>query len=323
MVSSPEHNDNSAMNDGETRGLGRLGRALARSRDSLLGGIQGLFASRPSIDASTLEELEDVLLSADVGVAASQRILDDLRRRLNAGDAQDSNAVLTCLQQSLHDILKPVEVPLPLPHAGPGPFVILMVGVNGSGKTTTIGKLAARLRTDGHSVMLAAGDTFRAAAVEQLQHWGKRIDVPVIAQAPGADSASVIFDAVSAAKARSTDILIADTAGRLHTHRNLMEELTKVERVIKKVDPSAPHETLLVVDGGTGQNALRQAQQFNEAVTLSGLAVTKLDGTAKGGVAVALAQEMALPIRFIGVGEDVHDLRDFVADDFIGALLAS
>jgi fused signal recognition particle receptor len=254
-------------------------------------------------------------------VEATTAIVQNLTRRVARKELADSEALYKALQEELAALLAPVEQPLNI-EAAQQPYVILVVGVNGVGKTTTIGKLARKLQQDGKKVMLAAGDTFRAAAVEQLQVWGERNQIAVVAQHTGADSASVIFDALQAAKARGMDVLIADTAGRLHTKDNLMEELKKVRRVIGKLDESAPHETLLVLDAGTGQNAINQTRQFHQAVNLSGLALTKLDGTAKGGVIFALAKQFGLPIRYIGVGEGIDDLRSFVAKDFVQALFA-
>lgn len=295
----------------------KLTRTRSRFRDNLLDFMLG---NKP-IDADLLEELESQLIMADVGVDATTRVMQSLNRQVGRSEVNDSDALRLALQRELTALLKPVEQPLEIPDSD-GPFVILVVGVNGSGKTTTIGKLAKQLQDGGKSVMLAAGDTFRAAAVEQLQAWGERNSVPVIAQGTGADSASVIFDAVQAAKARNIDVLIADTAGRLHTQNNLMEELQKVKRVIGKVDPSAPHETLIVLDGGTGQNALNQARQFHESMQLTGMVVTKLDGTAKGGVIFAIAEHLGLPIRFIGVGENVSDLEVFEAERYVDALVS-
>ncbi|MBB3331985.1 fused signal recognition particle receptor [Halomonas campaniensis] len=267
-----------------------------------------------------MDDLETQLLMADVGIEATTEIIDRLTERVSRKELQDSEALYRALQEELADMLEPVSAPLALPPRGEGPFVILVVGVNGVGKTTTIGKLTQRFQREGRSVMLAAGDTFRAAAVEQLKVWGERNQVPVIAQHTGADSASVIFDAVSAAKARGVDVLIADTAGRLHNKAHLMEELKKVHRVMGKVDAAAPHEVMLVLDAGTGQNALSQASTFNEAVPITGVTLTKLDGTAKGGIIFALAKQLGTPIRFIGVGETLDDLRPFVAREFVDAL---
>ncbi len=295
----------------------KLSRTRSRFRDNLLDFMLG---NKP-IDADLLEELESQLIMADVGVEATDRIMTSLNQQVKRSEVGDSEALRLALHKELVALLEPVEQPLEIPESDE-PFVILVVGVNGSGKTTTIGKLAKQLQDGGKSVMLAAGDTFRAAAVEQLQTWGERNNVPVVAQGTGADSASVIFDAVQSAKARGIDVLIADTAGRLHTQNNLMEELQKVKRVIGKVNPAAPHETLIVLDGGTGQNALNQAQQFHQAMQLTGMVVTKLDGTAKGGVIFAIAEHLGLPIRFIGVGEQVADLEVFEAERYVNALVS-
>ena len=298
----------------------RLRERLSRSRAQLGAGLGDLFLGRKRIDDALLEELETLLLTADVGVEATARIIGDLTQRVKRQAMSDPQALLAALKEDLRQIL--VSVQAPVREAAPGrPQVILMVGVNGAGKTTTIGKLARRLQEEGNSVMLAAGDTFRAAAVEQLQAWGERNAVAVIAQHSGADSASVVFDALQAAGARGIDVLIADTAGRLHTKTNLMDELTKISRVMKKLDPDAPHEVMLVVDATTGQNALNQAVQFHQAVGLTGITLTKLDGTAKGGIVFAIAERLKLPIRFIGVGESIEDLRPFDPDEFLNALL--
>ena len=292
-----------------------------RLRGSLLGRqVSALFSSHPRLDDDLLDQLETSLLTADVGVKATTDVIDDLRRRMQAREFADVASLFAHWRRQLVALLRPIARPLELPDA-PRPFVVLVVGVNGAGKTTTIGKLAKWMKREGLEVMLAAGDTFRAAAVEQLRTWGERNHVPVIAQGDGADSASVIFDALAAAKSRGADVLIADTAGRLHTQAGLMDELAKVKRVMGKIDPTAPHETLLVIDGNTGQNALNQAKQFHQAVGLSGLVVTKLDGTAKGGVVFALAREIGVPIRFIGVGEGLLDLRVFDAEEFVDGLL--
>lgn len=298
----------------------RLRRGLGRTSGTLVQGLGTLFLGRKEIDADLLEELESRLLLADVGVEATMEIIDHLTRRVARNELTSPEALQSALQAELLALLKPCEVPLQV--GGHKPFVILMVGVNGVGKTTTIGKMAKRYLAQGHSVMLAAGDTFRAAAVEQLQVWGERNGVPVVAQHTGADSASVIYDALQAAQARDVDVLIADTAGRLHNKDNLMEELSKVVRVMGKLDPDAPHEVMLVLDAGTGQNALAQAAQFQQWVGVSGLSLTKLDGTAKGGVIFAIAKKLGLPIRFIGIGEAVEDLRPFEAEQFIDALFA-
>ena len=299
----------------------RLKQGLSKTSASLGEGMASLFLGKKAIDDDMLDELETRLLTADVGVEATSAIVRNLTQKVARKQLTDSDALYKSLQNELTDMLKPVEAPLVITSQNK-PFVILVVGVNGAGKTTTIGKLAKKLQLEGKKVMLAAGDTFRAAAVEQLQVWGERNKIPVIAQHTGADSASVIFDAVQAATARGVDVLIADTAGRLHTKANLMEELKKVRRVIGKLDADAPHEVLLVLDAGTGQNAINQAKQFNQTVQLTGLALTKLDGTAKGGVIFALAKQFGLPIRYIGVGEGIDDLRTFEAEPFVQALFA-
>lgn len=298
--------------------FGRLRRGLGRTSDNFVQGLGAMFLGGKEIDDELLEALESSLLLADVGVDATVEIVEHLTERVSRRELTRSDALEKALQEELQGLLQPCEKPLAV--TGHKPFVILMVGVNGVGKTTTIGKLARRYQSEGRSVMLAAGDTFRAAAVEQLQVWGERNDVPVIAQHTGADSASVIYDALQAAQSRGTDVLIADTAGRLHNKDNLMEELRKVVRVMAKLDPDAPHEVMLVLDAGTGQNALAQASQFQQVVGISGITLTKLDGTAKGGVIFAIARKLGLPIRFIGVGEAVEDLRPFEAEPFIRAL---
>ena len=297
----------------------RLKQGLSKTSASLGEGMASLFLGKKAIDDDLLDDLETRLLTADVGVEATTAIIGNLTKRVARKELADSGALYKALQEELVTLLKPVEQSLVIDTAKQ-PYVILVVGVNGVGKTTTIGKLAKKLQLEGKKVMLAAGDTFRAAAVEQLQVWGERNNIAVIAQHTGADSASVIFDAVQAAKSRGIDVLIADTAGRLHTKDNLMEELKKVRRVIGKLDETAPHEVLLVLDAGTGQNAINQAKQFNQTVNLTGLALTKLDGTAKGGVIFALAKQFGLPIRYIGVGEGIDDLRPFEAQAFVQAL---
>ncbi|MDD0996086.1 signal recognition particle-docking protein FtsY [Pseudomonas sp. TNT2022 ID1044] len=299
----------------------RLKQGLSKTSASIGEGMASLFLGKKAIDDELLDDLETRLLTADVGVEATSVIIQRLTQKVARKELADADALYKSLQAELAAMLKPVEQPLKIVSQNK-PFVILVVGVNGAGKTTTIGKLAKKLQLEGKKVMLAAGDTFRAAAVEQLQVWGERNKIPVIAQHTGADSASVIFDAVQAAKARGIDVLIADTAGRLHTKDNLMEELKKVRRVISKLDADAPHEVLLVLDAGTGQNAINQAKQFNQTVELTGLALTKLDGTAKGGVIFALAKQFGLPIRYIGVGEGIDDLRTFEAEPFVQALFA-
>ena len=307
---------------GRGRLFARLREGLSTTRAVLNTDVGDLVQGRKRIDEDLLEELETQLLAADVGVDATTRIIADISGRVKRRELADARALLDALKQELREILLRCDAPVRAPAAS-RPQVILMVGVNGAGKTTTIGKLARRLREEGNTVMLAAGDTFRAAAVEQLQAWGLRNQVPVIAQQTGADSASVIFDALQAATARGTDVLIADTAGRLHTKHNLMEELAKIARVVKKLDPEAPHEVMLVVDATTGQNAVIQAQQFNAAVPLTGITLTKMDGTAKGGVLFAIADRLGIPIRFIGVGEALEDLRPFDRDEFLEALFGS
>ncbi|WP_406820267.1 signal recognition particle-docking protein FtsY [Pseudomonas sp. KnCO4] len=299
----------------------RLKQGLSKTSASIGEGMASLFLGKKVIDDDLLDEIETRLLTADVGVEATSTIVQNLTQKVARKQLADADALYKSLQEELAALLRPVEQPLVV-QAQNKPYVILVVGVNGAGKTTTIGKLAKKLQLEGKKVMLAAGDTFRAAAVEQLQVWGERNQIPVIAQHTGADSASVIFDAVQAAKARGVDVLIADTAGRLHTKDNLMEELKKVRRVIGKLDAEAPHEVLLVLDAGTGQNAISQAKYFNQSVELTGLALTKLDGTAKGGVIFALAKQFKLPIRFIGVGEGIDDLRTFEAEPFVKALFA-
>jgi fused signal recognition particle receptor len=304
----------------KTPGLfGRLKAGLSKTRSGLTEGVANLLVGRKQIDDELLEELETQLLTADVGVEATQSIIKDLTQRVARKQLNDPDALLAALHDDMQAMLAPVDQPLQIPPSEQ-PFVLLMVGINGAGKTTSIGKIARRLRDEGRSVMLAAGDTFRAAAVEQLQTWGERNQVPVVTQQQGADSASVIFDALQAAQARNIDVLIADTAGRLHTQANLMEELKKIKRVLGKLDATAPHEVMLVVDAGTGQNALNQAQQFNQTVGLTGITLTKLDGTAKGGIIFAIAKQLGIPIRFIGVGEAIEDLRPFNAADFVDAL---
>ncbi len=300
--------------------FGRLKERLSKTSSKLTSGFASLILGKKTIDDDLLEELETQLLTADLGIDATQTIISDLTQRVARKQLGDAVALFSALRDDMVDILEPSSEPLVIPEKK-GPYVILMVGINGVGKTTTIGKLAKQFQSQGKSVMLAAGDTFRAAAVEQLQVWGERNSIPVISQHSGADSASVIFDALQAAKARNTDILIADTAGRLHTQSNLMEELKKVKRVMSKLDIEAPHEIMLVLDAGTGQNALSQAVQFNQAVGVTGITLTKLDGTAKGGIIFAIAKKTGLPIRYIGVGETIDDLRPFKADEFVDALL--
>jgi fused signal recognition particle receptor len=299
----------------------RLKTGLNRTRAILSADIGDLIAGHKEIDDDLLEELETLLLTADVGVPATTRIIEDLTARVQRHELARPAALVAALRAELAAILNACTTPVRQPAQG-RPQVILMVGVNGVGKTTTIGKLAKQLQNEGNSLMLAAGDTFRAAAVEQLQTWGERNQVPVISQGTGADAASVIYDALQAATARGIDVLIADTAGRLHTKSNLMEELRKIARVMQKIDSEAPHEVLLVVDATTGQNALHQAREFHRALALTGLVLTKLDGTAKGGILFALADQLHIPIRFIGVGEAIDDLRYFQPDEFLDALLS-
>ncbi|MBT8108368.1 MAG: signal recognition particle-docking protein FtsY [Gammaproteobacteria bacterium] len=295
-------------------------RARINKGDSWLTYDLANLAPGGKIDEDTLDELEALLVMADVGVDTTERIIADLQKGLARRELKDLDALQRALRKSLIDILEPVEKPLVIARPE-GPYVILMVGVNGAGKTTTIGKLARRFRDGGYSVMLAAGDTFRAAAVEQLQAWGERNDVPVIAQQAGADPAAVIFDAMEAAKARDIDILLADTAGRLQSQTGLMDEIAKVKRVIARRDDTAPHEIMLVLDASQGQNALVQAEKFHEALGLTGLTITKLDGSAKGGILLAIANKLAVPVRFIGIGEAAEDMQPFVAADFVDALL--
>jgi fused signal recognition particle receptor len=301
----------------------RLKKGLSKTRHSFTENLASLVLGRKEIDGDLLEELEILLLTADVGIDATDRIISNLTEQVSRQALKDPKALITALKMQLQAILDPISTPLEVDKhlaTQTGPFVILMVGINGVGKTTTIGKLAKKYQEEGKSVMLAAGDTFRAAAVEQLQTWGARNNVPVIAQKTGADSAAVLFDAIQSANAKKVDILIADTAGRLHTQSHLMDELKKVKRVMAKIDASAPHEVMLVIDAGTGQNALNQAQQFKEAVGVSGITLTKLDGTAKGGIVFALAEQTKIPIRFIGVGESIDDLRPFESQAFTEAL---
>ncbi len=297
----------------------RLKTQLKKTRGGLGVVLSSIPLTQKEISDDLLEEIESSLLMADIGIDATSEIISRLTQSLERHQLNDGQALEEALKQNLLQMLEPCSQPLVIPQQQT-PFVILVVGINGVGKTTTIGKLAKRLKTQGHSVMLAAGDTFRAAAVEQLETWGERNNIHVVAQHTGADSASVIFDGVQSAQAKGIDVLIADTAGRLHTKSNLMEELVKIKRIMKKVDESAPHEVLLVLDAGTGQNALSQTRTFNNTVDLTGLALTKLDGTAKGGVIFALAKEFGFPIRFIGVGEGIDDLQDFDAKSFVDAL---
>ena len=319
---SPQAESQAEPADDSDNGEGfwtRMKLGLGKTRKGLGKGLADLLVGAKEIDDEIFEEIETQLLVADVGVEATDVIIEALTGQVSREELVDADALYESLQNELRKLLVPVDQPLTI-DGSKKPYVILMVGVNGVGKTTTIGKLACRFKAEGKSVMLAAGDTFRAAAVEQLQVWGERNDIPVVAQHTGADSASVVYDAVQAAQSRGADVLIADTAGRLHTRGNLMEELTKVTRVMKKLIPDAPHEVLLVLDAGTGQNAIQQSEQFRDAAGVTGLALTKLDGTAKGGILFALAKRTGLPIRFIGVGERLEDLRPFHAEEFVQAL---
>lgn len=297
----------------------RIKSGLTRTRGQLSEGLSDIFLGKKEIDDDLFEDIETTLLTADIGIAATTDIVNRITERSSRQELRDSDAVHAALKSELADLLNACQAPLEI-DTQKAPYVILVVGVNGVGKTTTIGKMAKRFQSQGHSVMLAAGDTFRAAAVEQLQVWGERNNVPVVAQHTGADSASVIFDAVESAKSKGIDIIIADTAGRLQNKDNLMTELSKVVRVMQKLDATAPHEVMLVLDAGTGQNALNQAQVFQEAVGVTGISLTKLDGTAKGGIIFAIAKQLGLPIRFIGVGEQIDDLRPFESEEFISAL---
>ncbi len=300
----------------------RLRSGLSKTGSSLTEGMSTLVLGKKKIDDDVLEELETRLLMADVGMEATRRIIKDLTQRSSRNELADVDALMSALHEEMSAILQPVAQPLQL-NPENKPTVILLVGINGAGKTTTIGKLAKKFQNEGKSVMLAAGDTFRAAAVEQLQVWGERNQIPVIAQGTGADSASVIYDAMDSARARKIDVLLADTAGRLHTQTNLMEELKKVKRVMQKIDANAPHEIMLIVDASIGQNALAQAKEFNSALGLSGITVTKLDGTAKGGILFAIAEQIGIPVRYIGVGESIDDLQEFDAEKFCTALLGN
>ncbi len=299
--------------------FGRMAAGLSKTRSNLTDGLSSLLLGKKEIDDDMMEDLETQLIMADVGVEATNEIISRLTQRVGRKELRDSDALYEALIEELQDILAVSQKPLVI-DSSKKPYVILMVGINGVGKTTTIGKLAKQFQARGKSVMLAAGDTFRAAAVEQLQVWGERNDVPVVAQHTGADSASVLFDAVQAATSRGVDVLIADTAGRLHNKDNLMQELEKVVRVMKKIDDTAPHEVMLVLDAGTGQNAINQTKTFLQSVGVTGLTLTKLDGTAKGGIIFALAKQFGLPVRYIGVGEKIEDLRPFNADDYTRAL---
>lgn len=332
-TTEPQATDASVMLSSEANPPAKLGffarikQGLSRTSNNFAQGLGNLILGRKTIDDELFEELESQLLIADVGIDATTEIINNLTQGVARNQLTDVNALYAALREQLAVLLRPVEKPLIIENktvdGSKKPFVILVVGVNGVGKTTTIGKLAKRLQKEGKKVILAAGDTFRAAAVEQLQVWGERNQVPVIAQHTGADSASVIYDALQAAQARGIDVVIADTAGRLHNKAHLMDELAKVKRVMSKLDILAPHEVLLVLDAGTGQNALNQAQHFIDAAGVTGLALTKLDGTAKGGIIFALSKKFGLPVRFIGVGEGIDDLQPFAAEPFIEALFSS
>lgn len=308
------------LKNNEANGTQDLEKQLEKTQANFGKKMKQLFSFKKKIDEDLFEDLETTLLMADVGANATMEIMEQVRKSLKRRNLSDSDAVLDALREQLTELAKKVESPLVI-DATKKPYVILVVGVNGVGKTTTIAKLARRYKAEGHNVMLAAGDTFRAAAVEQLKTWGDREGIAVMAQKTSADSASVIFDAMTSAKSRNMDILIADTAGRLHTQSNLMQELAKITRVIKKNDDTAPHETLIVIDGGTGQNAISQVRAFNEANKLSGLVITKLDGTPKGGVLFNLANEFGIPVRYIGVGERSSDLKPYQAEDFVSAII--
>ena len=320
MPSAPAAPEESPQDeDGDGGFWTRMKQGMSKTSKNLGKGLADLLVGAKEIDDEIFEEIETQLLVADVGVEATDTIIGNLTDRVGRQELVHADALYEALQEELRNLLVPVDRPLEI-DTSKKPYVILMVGVNGVGKTTTIGKLACRFKAEGKNVMLAAGDTFRAAAVEQLQVWGERNSIPVVAQHTGSDSASVVYDAVQAAQSRGADVLIADTAGRLHTRGNLMEELSKVTRVMKKLSPEAPHEVLLVLDAGTGQNAINQAEEFRDTAGVTGLVLTKLDGTAKGGILFALAKRTGLPIRFIGVGEQLEDLRPFNAEEFVQAL---
>jgi fused signal recognition particle receptor len=310
--SSPESEENPKKS-----WLNRLSDGLKRTRTRFSDGLANLVLGKKTIDAELFESLETLLLSADIGIESTEKLMRKITERVDRKQLADSSALAEALKEEMIALLKPYEKPLEINQK---PFVILMVGINGAGKTTSIAKLAHFYQAQGKSVMLAAGDTFRAAAIDQLQVWGERNDVTVIAQQPGADSASVIYDALQSAQARHIDVLIADTAGRLHTQSHLMNELKKIKRVMQKMNGDSPHETMLIVDAGIGQNALNQAKEFHEAIGLTGISVTKLDGTAKGGMVFAITEKTGLPIRFIGIGEQLDDLKPFDAESFVAAL---
>ena len=296
----------------------RLGERLAATRRALSGNVSSLLGRKRTLDAALLEDLETALITADLGVDTASAVMADITRRVSRKELGDTEAVYAALRTILYEIVAPCEQPWPITHQ---PEIVLMIGVNGAGKTTTIGKLAVRLRAEGRSVLLAAGDTFRAAAIEQLGEWARRAEVAMISQPRGADAAAVAHDALQAARARAVDVLLIDSAGRLHTQTGLMDELAKIKRTLARLDARAPHQVLLILDGGIGQNALAQVEQFHKAVGVTGLCITKLDGTAKGGVVFALAKRFALPIYFVGVGESADDLRPFDARSFVDAVL--
>lgn len=320
-VKSQPGDQSAAVNDPPEEDISthELSQSLEKTRRTFSDGMADFFLGKKSIDSELIDELEALLLTADVGMDATTTIINELQSSISRKVVNDTDSLHFKLAEVMKTILSPCEKAIDTDTAKP--FVILVVGINGAGKTTSIGKLANHFKNQGKSVMLAAGDTFRAAAVEQLQEWGQRNNVPVIAQGTGADPASVIYDAFESAKSRNIDIVIADTAGRLHTQDNLMDELAKIKRVVAKLDATAPHETLIVMDAGFGQNALHQAQQFHDSIGLTGMAVTKLDGTAKGGILFSIANTLSLPVRFIGVGEGINDLKPFNADKFVDALL--
>ena len=301
----------------EVKNKTSLKERLFKSKKKLGDGLSSLVIGKKKIDEDLLEELEMLLIGSDIGIQTTDKVIEVVRKKASRKELKDEDSLYQLIKEELESLLIKESL---LQHSSNNPFVILVVGINGAGKTTTIGKLAKLFQGEGKSVMLAAGDTFRAAAVEQLQVWGERNDIPVIAQKTGADAASVVYDAYQSAIAKDIDILIADTAGRLHTQDNLMQELEKIKRVLKKHNEDAPHETLLVIDGGSGQNAIQQANEFHKSINLTGLAITKLDGTAKGGVLFSISDSLKLPIRYIGVGEAIEDLKPFNAKDFVNAL---
>lgn len=329
ILTNTDTGTNTGTDHSQKNIFSKLYSGLEKTRKQLFGGLSSLFTGKVAIDDHLWEELENHLILADVGIDLTQEILSELTKEIEFQNSQDISNLKTVLKAKLSAILKlankdnEAEFGFDFKTDNTGPRVLLVVGVNGAGKTTTIGKLASKFKNRGHSVMLAAGDTFRAAAIEQLNTWGERINVPVIAQQTGADSASVIFDAYQSAKAKRIDILIADTAGRLHTQAHLMQELAKIKRVLEKNDPTSPHEIMLVLDASQGQNALQQAKQFLEVVKVTSIAVTKLDGTAKGGIIFAIARQLNIPIRYIGVGEGVEDLQRFDSESFVEALIGS